>query len=157
MTTFQKLTKVCAAYSVDSLAHTRDSVENNVCPPYPSEPSSSNRQWYYLNAVPHATTTACKDIKDAKPSSKNGYYTIKIRGNDVRVFCRMGAKDTYIDISAESRHSGDGSIPTPVTYYFTRAKIVRGPCLLALDTSDYFYSTTTGPASQWKPKSSLNG
>ena len=70
MTTFQKLTKVCAAYSVDSLAHTRDSVENNVCAPYPSEPSSSNRQWYYLNAVPNATTTACKDIKDAKPSSE---------------------------------------------------------------------------------------
>ncbi|XP_075254885.1 uncharacterized protein LOC142346254 [Convolutriloba macropyga] len=155
----QELTNVCSAYSADSLASTHSAVESFNCGANPSEATSSSRKWYYLNPIPHAESNSCKHIKNAKPSSSNGYYTIQIRGNDIRVYCRMTVQSSYIDLVAESRHSGSGggSIPTPVTYYFTRARLSRGNCLIVLVTSDYVYATTTGPASEWQPKASVNG
>ncbi|XP_075253586.1 uncharacterized protein LOC142345422 [Convolutriloba macropyga] len=153
-------TTICSAYSMGGLSYKAEALSSLDCQSYPSEPVSSSRKWYMIASSAGAATTQCSDIKKADNTSSNGYYTIKVHGNDVTVYCRMSAStpETFIDLVAKSQFSGNWQISNQIIYKFNKVELKLESCLVAVNTGNYaFSSIVEGSKTKWSQKVSENG
>ena len=78
------------------------------------------------------------------------YYTVKIRGHNVTVWCVMSQTPatTYIDMWAASRWGGGASHRPPkwsVTVTYSRARIHFDSCIVVLGRTDVTFATPEFP------------
>ncbi|XP_075241650.1 uncharacterized protein LOC142336625 [Convolutriloba macropyga] len=138
----------CKVYNHVAVSFTYGSIVNQSCSQYPSESVTSNRKWYWRHEVKDGPTTSCQTIKDAEPTSQDGYYEVQVRGVKMNVYCVMGPGETYIDLDAYSNHGGNGNgNDSPVSEArktFSKGRLLYDNCLLNLGVDSFRFATHSG-------------
>ena len=167
------------------MGYKKDAIVNWDCEGNPSEPAGSSVKWYWIHFVQYAQTTDCETIKTSDPSSKpaksfhsipvgndctdiklssgpDGYYTARIRGYEVEVYCRMSETpaQTFVDVEATATQGGDqvvsGQLPTTIA--IQKALVEYNQCMIRVNRMDasFYTATLTGDFSASPPHHSLS-